>query len=104
MRLLRVQEIDRKMFAKIQPRYAYALGALVLTLGVALGATLRSPRAPEPDTKRPNDPAIQKLASLLARTEGRPAPADLMAFESANGGTRAAALARFLRGYLASDA
>jgi soluble lytic murein transglycosylase len=92
------------MLGKIQPRYLYALGALVLTLGVALGATLRKPAAPEPDAKRDSDPAMPKLASLLARTEGRPAPADLMAFEGANGGTRAAALARFLRGYLAADA
>ncbi len=85
----------------IRPRYVFAATALVLTVVVALGATFAT--APLQAAAKDNDPAMQKLASLLARTEGRPSSAELSSFEGANGGTRAAALARFLRGYLAAD-
>lgn len=46
---------------------------------------------------------MQQLAGLLARTEGKPSPADLTAFEGSHRATRAGALARFLRGYLAHE-
>src|SRR6185369_5938116 len=40
----------------------------------------------------------------MTRTAGEPTAADLTQFEAANAGTRAAALARFLRGYRALEA
>ncbi len=49
------------------------------------------------------DPALMRLGNLLARTDGHPSSAELADFEGSVRGTRAAALARFLRGYLAAD-
>lgn len=89
---------------KITPKYLYVAAAAVVTIAAALGATLTTTPAPAVAAAKDADPAMQKLASLVARADGRPSPADLTSFESANGGTRAAALARFLRGYLASEA
>ncbi len=43
---------------------------------------------------------ISELRSLVASASGKPAANDLAALESKHAGTRAAALARFLRGYL----
>lgn len=89
------------MLRRIPARYVYVSLAVILTLGVALGATLRP--AAEPAAAKTNDPALDRLSSLLARTDGHPAVDDLVSFERGNGGTRAAALSRFLRGYLAAD-
>ncbi len=91
------------MIQKIRARYAIVAVAFVLTVGAVLGATLRPTSGPASGAALENDPAMQKLASLLARADGRPPANDLIAFERSNGGTRAAALARFLRGYLAAD-
>jgi soluble lytic murein transglycosylase len=52
--------------------------------------------------RRSSDPdrGISELRSLVESAQGRPAPADLQRIESAYTRSRAAALARFLRGYL----
>jgi soluble lytic murein transglycosylase len=43
---------------------------------------------------------LQELRSLVVQTNGRPAEQELQRIESKHSGTRAGALARFLRGYL----
>jgi soluble lytic murein transglycosylase len=90
------------MLGRISPRYFYALGALILVVGLVLGVAVRDSSVPAVAAREP-DAAMQRLAALMARTSGRPSFEELSAFESSNGGTRAAALARFLRGYLAAD-
>src|SRR5918911_2842916 len=47
-----------------------------------------------------NDRGIAELSALIERAQGRPAPADLQQIEANYPRSRAAALARFLRGYL----
>ena len=46
------------------------------------------------------DRGIAELSELVERSQGRPAPADLQKIEANYPRSRAAALARFLRGYL----
>lgn len=95
------------MKIRISPRSLYLLTALVLVLAVALGATLRSTTEAEAqESKRgtPNDAAMRELRQLLARTDGKPSTADLASFETSRGGTKAATLARVLRGYIAYEA
>jgi soluble lytic murein transglycosylase len=48
--------------------------------------------------------ALQDLRLLVARFDGKPSSGDLQSFEASHPNTRAGNLARFLRGYLASDA
>jgi soluble lytic murein transglycosylase len=95
------------MNPRIPSRTLYIIVALLLVIGVALGASLRSETEAEAQGARrgnPGDAAIRDLRSLVARTNGEPSAADLMQFESSHGGTKAAALARFLRGYRAAEA
>ena len=95
------------MNPRIPSRTLYIVIALLLVIGVALGASLRSTSEAEAQEARrgnPGDAAIRDLRSLIARTNGEPSAADLMQFESSRGGTKAAALARFLRGYRAAEA
>src|SRR5262249_2678752 len=49
---------------------------------------------------RSQDPGIQELRTLVVGAAGKPAETDLLRVESKYKQTRAAALARFLRGYL----
>ena len=66
---------------------------LIFTLVAPLAASCQ---------RRPSDPerGISELRALVESSQGRPAANDLSRIESAYSQTRAAALARFLRGYL----
>jgi len=66
---------------------------LVISLIMPLTASCQR-RSSDPDR------GIAELSSLVESAQGRPAPADLQRIESAYPRTRAAALGRFLRGYL----
>jgi soluble lytic murein transglycosylase len=82
------------MIRRISLPYVYALVA---------GLVMRDSTVPTAAAREP-DAAMQRLSALMARTSGRPSFDELSTFESSNGGTRAGALARFLRGYMASEA
>ncbi len=75
--------------------------ASVLAVTVAIGAGCAgSPNA----AASSGDSDLQQLASLLDRAGGSPSDAELLEFQGAHRGTRAGALARFLRGYNAYEA
>jgi soluble lytic murein transglycosylase len=84
-------------------RYRALSGSIasVLTLAVALGAGC----ATSPDASASSgDSAIQQLAVLMERSGSHPSDAELAEFQGAHKGTRAGALARFLRGISAFEA
>lgn len=78
-------------------------GSLASVLGIAivLGAgCAASPNA----AASSSDGDVEKLTLLLDRTNGAPSDAELLEFQGSHKGTRAGALARFLRGYSAYEA
>src|SRR5689334_694133 len=79
--------MHRRFFATALPLM------LVISLVMPLTASCQR-RSSDPDR------GLAELSSLVESAQGRPAPADLQRLESAYPRTRAAALARFLRGYL----
>ena len=72
--------------------------ALVSISGSMAGSGCQAaPAGPPADDPR----ATADLKLLVSRFQGKPSGSDLAAFEVSHPNTRAAALARFLRGYLA---
>jgi soluble lytic murein transglycosylase len=85
----------RLLFAVTQRRLLTTALPLMLAVSLITPLTVSCQRkSSDPDR------GIAELSSLVEGAQGRPAPADLQRIESAHPRTRAAALARFLRGYL----
>lgn len=85
----------RRLLAVIQRRFLTNTVPLLLVISLTMPLAVSCQR-------RSSDPdrGIAELSSLVDSNQGRPAPADLQRIESAYPRSRAAALARFLRGYL----
>ncbi|MFL6215575.1 MAG: transglycosylase SLT domain-containing protein [Blastocatellia bacterium] len=85
----------RHPFAVIQRRFFARALPLILVMSLAAPLNVSCQR-------RSADPerGISELSALVVSSQGRPAPADLQRIESSYSRSRAAALARFLRGYL----
>ena len=85
----------RRPFVVTQRRFLATALPLLLVMSIITPLTVSCQRK-----SADADRGIAELSSLVESAQGRPAPADLQRIESAYPRTRAAALARFLRGYL----
>lgn len=75
--------------------------ATFLALAVAIGAGCATSQDASASS---GDAALHELSVLVERSDGFPTDAELAEFQGSHKGTRAGALARFLRGYLAFEA
>ncbi|HKQ04200.1 MAG TPA: transglycosylase SLT domain-containing protein [Blastocatellia bacterium] len=85
----------RRPFAVINRRLLATALPLLLVVSLTTPLTVSCQRK-----SSSGDRGIAELSALVESNQGRPAPADLQRIESAYSRSRAAALARFLRGYL----
>ena len=87
--------LARRPLAVIHRRFLVTALPLLLAVSLVMPLTVSCQR-------KSSDPerGIADLRSLVEGAQGRPAPADLQRIESSYARSRAAALARFLRGYL----
>jgi peptidoglycan lytic transglycosylase len=89
------------LIGRARRRLAVRRRLLVTALPLILAVSLITPLTASCQRKSSEpDRGVAELRSLVESTQGRPAPADLQRIESNYPRSRAAALARFLRGYL----
>src|SRR5947208_14308552 len=85
----------RRPFAVINRRLLATALPLLLVVSLTTPLTVSCQRKSSGGER-----GVAELSALVESNQGRPAPADLQRIESAYPRSRAAALARFLRGYL----